>query len=96
MGRARAVGQEVGQDRAEAGVIRVAELAVVQQLHRMGRIGAGLDPTNPDMRATHVGGQERRRRGGRGMGRNSVGGYGHTDSIGWAWPGLTRRLRRSL
>ncbi|MCY1448622.1 hypothetical protein D9M71_653060 [compost metagenome] len=78
---ALAVGDEGLQDRAQAGVVGVAELAVFEQLDRMGRILAGLYTGHADMRAAHVGGQERRHRGGD-MGRYGVGGCGHTGSLG--------------
>jgi cobalt-zinc-cadmium resistance protein CzcA len=94
--RARATAKELGQDGAQAGVIGIAELAVLQQLHRMVRVQAGLHPGHADMRTPHVGGQERRHRMGQGMGRYRVGGCGHTGSLGLCRTGPTRRLRRSL
>ncbi|MNV55795.1 hypothetical protein D3C71_1480420 [compost metagenome] len=91
VGRARAGAEELGQDRAQAGVVGIAELAVLQQLYWMLRVGAGLHPGHADMRAAHIGGQERRHRGGQGMGRYRVGGCGHTGSWMYA-AGPTRRL----
>jgi hypothetical protein len=62
-----AVADEGLQDGAQARVISVAELAVLQQLDRVGRVLAGLHTGHANMRAPHVGGQERRRHRGGGI-----------------------------
>jgi hypothetical protein len=89
----RAFTQEVGQDRAEAAVVGVAVLAVLQHLHRVGGITAGLDPGHTHMGATDVGGQERGRDSGQDMGRGGVAG-GHAGSC-CRW-GRTRERGRRL
>jgi hypothetical protein len=93
----RAFAEEVGQDRAEACMVGVAVLAVLQHLHRMGGITAGLDPGHAHMGATDVGGQERGRDSGQDMGRGGVAG-GHAGSCcRWGRPrDRGRRLGRSL
>ncbi|KAG1536382.1 hypothetical protein G6F50_015078 [Rhizopus delemar] len=93
----RAFTEEVGQDRAEAGMVGIAVLAVFQHLHRVGGITAGLDPGHAHMGATNVGGQERGRDSGQDMGRGGVAG-GHAGSCcRWGRPrDRGRRLGRSL
>ena len=85
----RAFAEEVGQDRAEAGVVGIAVLAVLQHLHRVGGITAGLDPGHAHMGATDVGGQERGRNAGQDMGRGGVAG-GHAGSCCQVGPARNR------
>ncbi|MNI72387.1 hypothetical protein D3C73_1283260 [compost metagenome] len=86
MRRARAFGQEVGEDRAEPGVVGVAVLAVIEHLHRMGIVAAGLDPGDTHMGAANVGSQERGRDAGQDMGRGGMAG-GHAGSCSrWGRP----------
>ena len=69
-------------------MVGIAVLAVLQHLHRMGGVTAGLHPGHAHIGATDVGGQERGRDAGQDMRRGGVAG-GHAGSCcRWAGPGI--------